>query len=337
MSGRATMQQVAARAGVSLKTVSRVVNDEPGVSEPLAVRVRDAVAELGYRHNLAASNLRRGHRSASIGVLVDDLANDYCGELLRAVEARARERGMAVVAASLDEDPEREHALVESLLTRRVDGLVLMPASRDQGYLEREARAGLPVVVVDRSPQGVELDSVTSDNRDGSALAVHHLARHGHRRIAMIGDDLSIVTAAERCRGYREALDELGIPLDHDLILTGVRTTEDARATTHRLMSLEDPPTAVFAARNVLTVGVVRALQELGLVDSVAVVGFDDFPTADLLRPGVTCVKQDVQAAGILAIDLLLARVDGDPAPTRTEVLPTRLVARGSGEIPGPG
>jgi LacI family transcriptional regulator len=327
------MQHVAALAGVSLKTVSRVVNDEPGVSEELVERVRAAVERLGYRHNLAASNLRRGRRTASIGVLVQDLGNDYCGELLRAVEDRARSRGVVVMSSSLDEEPEREKELVSGLVERRIDGLILMPATTDQAYLTSEVQAGLAVVVVDRLPRGIALDSVTTNNHAGAAGAVRHLASHGHRRIAFIGDDMRISTAADREAGYRDALAALGREHDPALERAGVRTTEHAEDVVREMLALPDPPTAFFTARNVLTVGAVRVLRERGLSRRVALAGFDDFPTADLLEPGVTAVKQAVLAEGQLAIDILLARLDGDLGAVRSEVVPTRLIPRGSGEI----
>lgn len=327
------MQHVAALAGVSLKTVSRVVNGEPGVSAELAERVREAVDRLGYRHNLAASNLRRGRRTASIGMLVQDLGNDYCAELLRAVEATARTRRVVVISASLDEEPERERELVNGLVERRIDGLILMPATEDQSYLIPEVQAGLAVVVVDRVPRGISLDSVTADNRAGAAHAVHHLLSHGHRRIGFLGDDPSIATATARAAGYRDALAAAGLAVDPSLEVLGVRTEDQARSEVEAMLARPDPPTALFTGRNVLTVGAVRVLRARGEQHRVALVGFDDFPTADLLEPGVTCVKQAVVSEGQLAIERLLARLDGDRGPTRAEVVPTALVCRGSGEI----
>jgi LacI family transcriptional regulator len=334
---RATMHDVAALAGVSLKTVSRVVNDEPGVSEEKADRVRSAVARLGFHPNLTASNLRRGHRTASIGMLVQDLGNDFCAELLRAVEARARLRGSVVMSASLDEESDRERDLVKNLVQRRIDGLILMPATSDQAYLIPEVQSGLRVVVIDRLPRGIALDSVTTDNREGASHAVRHLGAHGHRRIAMLCDEPTILTAAERVHGFREGLAELGVALDASLLRVGIRTEADACRSVRELMAQDDPPTALFTARNVLTVGAVRALAQLGLSDRVALLGFDDFPTADLLSPGVTCVRQDVHRAGELAIDMLLDRIDGNTELPRTEVVSSSLVPRGSGEIPLPG
>jgi LacI family transcriptional regulator len=331
------MRDVAALAGVSLKTVSRVVNRESGVSPEMAGRVAAAVARLDYRHNLAASNLRRGRRTRSIGVLLQDVANSFSASILRAVEDRCTSLGVVVLAASIDEEPERERALVSNLVSRRVDGLVLMPSTTDQGYLLQDVRAGLAVVVVDRPVRGLDVDSVTVDNEGGIRLAVEHLLAHGHRRIGYVGDLPSIATAAARLDGYARGLGAGGVPVDGTLMRVG-RDEAASAAAVAGLLALPDPPTAVVAGRNVLAVGAVRALQEAGLSHRVALVGFDDFPMSDLLEPGLTVIRQDVNTIGRTAAELLLSRVEGvDPealGQPRRVVLPTALVPRGSGEIP---
>src|SRR4051795_5741520 len=211
---RATMREVAALAGVSLKTVSRVVNREASVSPAVTARVEKAVQQLGYRHNLAASNLRRSNaRSAIVGALLQDVSNSFSASLLRSLENAARSRDMLLFASSLDEEPERERGLVESLVRRRVDGLLLMPATQRQDYLVDDVRSGLPVVFVDRRPHGLDADSVTIDNVRGARLAVEHLVAHGHERIAVLGDLPAIQTAADRLAGYREAMAAAGLPV----------------------------------------------------------------------------------------------------------------------------
>lgn len=330
------MQQVARAAGVSLKTVSRVVNSEPGVSSALSERVRIAVGELGYRHNRAASDLRRGVHTSQIGVLVQDLGNDYSGQLLRAVEDRARLREVVVISASLDEEPERELSLVGQLIERRIDGLILMPTADSQDYLLQEIASGLKVVVVDR-PTMTPLDSVVVDNQVGAQRATEHLIRHGHRLIGYLGDADTIATATHRFAGFRAALAAAKIEPTPKFERLGVRTDEDAQRVVRGWLATQEQPTGIVAARNVLTIGVVRALRDLDRRHDVALVGFDDFPTADLLDPGVTTIVQDVAEIGRSAIDMLLARLDGDIGEVRQIVVPTRLVTRGSGEIPGPG
>ncbi len=200
----------------------------------------------------------------------------------------------------------------------------------------QEIAAGLKVVVVDR-PTTTPLDSVLVDNRAGAQRATEHLIGHGHRLIGYLGDADTIATATHRFAGFREALAAAGIEPSPEFERLGVRTDEDAQRVVQEWLAAPRPPTAIVAARNVLTIGVVRALRDLGRRHDVALVGFDDFPTADLLDPGVTTIVQDVAEIGRSAIDMLLARLDGDLEGVRQVVVPTSLVARGSGEIPGPG
>lgn len=335
--GRATMRDVAALAGVSIKTVSRVVNAEAGVADAVRERVQDAVERLDYRHNLGASNLRRGTgRSGLIGALLQDVSNSFSAALLRSLEDAARDRGTAILSASLDEEPDRERALVHDLVTRRVDGLVLMPSTDRQDYLSSEVRAGLPVVFVDREPRGVAADSVTVENFEGAQMGVEHLLAQGHRRIACLTDLAEIYTARDRYEGYVEAFRGRGLRPDAKLSVQALRGAGAAEAAVLHLLDLAEPPTAIFAGRNDLCHGSVRALRQRGLSDSVALVGFDDFPLADLVSPPLTVIRQDVGRIGRVTAELLMARLDGDTsAPQRIVVEPT-LVVRGSGEIPPP-
>jgi LacI family transcriptional regulator len=332
----ATMREVAALAGVSVKTVSRVVRGEPGVSMDLTVKVTEAMRLLDYRHNLAASNLRRGgQKTAAIGLILEDVANPFAAALHRSVEDIARSRGTLVFAASNDEQPGRQGEVLDALVTRRVDGLIVMPVGYDHEVLVRERRRGLPMVFVDRLASGADLDSVTSDNRDGARAAVRHLTARGHRRIAFVGDLRGIWTAAERYAGYVEALALDGVALDPALVHQDVHAPASAEEVAGAL--LDDPavaPTAFFGGQNLMTIGIVRAIQRRGLQHRVALVGFDDLELADLLDPGLTVVAQDPAAIGRAAAEQLFARLDGDPGPGKHIVVPTRLVMRGSGELP---
>jgi LacI family transcriptional regulator len=328
------MRDVAALAGVSLKTVSRVINGVSTVDPALAARVRDASGKLGYRPNLTASSLRRSDgRTATIGMLVEDAANPFSGVLMRAVENVARDRGVLVLFGSLDEDAGREQELAGALIDRRVDGLLIVPAGRDHSYLLKERAAGTCMVFIDREPRLLDSDAVITDNRAGATNAVNHLLDAGHRRIGYLGDRLSIATAAQRLDGYHHALELARIAVDERIIWHEASSVEAAIEATTRMMRLADPPTALFTGQNLVTIGASRALRALDLQDRVAMVGFDDFPLADLLRPGITVVAQDVTAIGKLAAEILFRRLDGDRTPARTHVLPTRLITRGSGEI----
>jgi LacI family transcriptional regulator len=329
------MRDVAALAGVSLKTVSRVINGESTVDPALATRVRRAASTLDYQPNLAARSLRSlGGKTRSIGLLLENVANPFSSTLHRAVEDVARTRGIAVLAGSLDEEPRREHELVRALVARRVDGLLLVPAGEDHGYLATERRAGLSVVFVDRPPRLFGADAVVSENAIGAREATLHLIAGGHRRIAYLGDLRSIQTAADRATGYTQALLDSGIGLDERLIVHDLHNAEAAEAAAHILLTAPEPPSALFTTQNLITMGAIRALRALDQHHRVALVGFDDFTLSDMLEPAVTVVAQDPPRMGQLACEILFERMDGDESPVRTVAVPTRLIARGSGEIP---
>jgi LacI family transcriptional regulator len=328
------MEQVAALAGVGLSTVSRVVNAKPGVSAETVARVRAAIDRLDYRHNVNASSLRRSDRkTATVGLVLEDVSNPFMSALQRAIEDTMRARGMLVFAGSCDEDPGRERELIGAFRARRVDGLIVAPAGLDHSYLLSELRVGTAIVFVDRPPRFVDADFVTSDNSGGARTAVSHLAGHGHRRIGFVGARLAISTAEARLAGYTDALAAQGLESDPAIIRTEVATVEDAERVTLDLLTHPDPPTALFTAQNFFTIGAIKALRSLGLERRVGLVGFDDFLLADLLDPAVTVVAQDASQLGRVAATLLLRRLDGADSPSERVVLPARLIQRGSGEV----
>jgi LacI family transcriptional regulator len=333
---RPTMREVAALAGVSIKTVSRVVNEEPGVSALLVGRVGRAAEQLDYRPNLTASSLRRAdRRTGTVGLLLEDVANPFSSAVHRAFGDAAGQRGVAVLATSLDEDPQREREFAHAMMLRRVDGLAIMPTGTDQSYLRNDMRAGLALVFVDRPPAFLDADVVLATNREGARDGVRHLVATGHRRIAFLSDLQLIATARERYLGYRDALRAAGLTLDERIVRTELHTREAAEAAAMELLGLptEVAPTAIFASQNLVAIGTVRALRRLGLQHEIALVGFDDFELADLLDPGVTVVAADPFEIGAIAAELLFARLDGDRGPSRHRRIPTRLIVRGSGEI----
>jgi LacI family transcriptional regulator len=331
------MKEVAAVAGVSLSTVSRVVNGGEGVRADLVAKVRDAVELLGYRHNITASSLRRSDgQSASIGLIFEDVSNPFFGAVHRGVEDVARPRGVLALAGSTDEDPGRERELAEAFAARGVDGLVVVPAPRDHAYLLRDRAAGMAMVFVDRPAGFIDADAVVSDNDGGAAAAVSHLAAAGHRRIGFLGDRPEIFTAAERLRGYREGLRRHGLDEDVALVRHPRFRGVDAYETTIALLREPDPPTALFTSQNLITEGAVRALHALGRQHEVAIVGFDDLVLADVVDPALTVVAQDPLRLGREAAELLFSRLDGYRGPSRRVVVPTSLVVRGSGEIAAP-
>ncbi|WP_433218733.1 LacI family DNA-binding transcriptional regulator [Microtetraspora malaysiensis] len=339
--GRPTMNDVAAAAGVALKTVSRVVNNEPGVNASTAERVHAAIERLGYRRNDGARTLRRG-RTASIGLVIEDVADPFYSGLSRAVEDIALDEGCLVFTGSSGEDPARERELVLAFCARRVDGLIIVPAGTDHDYLTPEVEAGIAVAFADRPPgAGPDADTVVCDNAGGARAGTEHLLAHGHRRIAFLADAPSIFTATERLRGYREALAAAGLPYDEGLVTMGRPDRARVLADLRRLLRLADPPTALFTGNGQITVATLRALAETAepapavrasSAGPVAIVGFDDFEPADLL--GITVIAQDPVGMGRAVAELLFRRLSGESGPPQRLELPTRLVVRGSGERP---
>ncbi|MFE2171400.1 LacI family DNA-binding transcriptional regulator [Streptomyces sp. NPDC059447] len=325
------MKDVAARAGVGLKTVSRVVNGEPGVTPETEKRVQEAIEALGFRRNDSARVLRKG-RTATVGLVLEDLADPFYGPLNRAVEEVAREHGALLINGSSAEDPERERELALALCARRVDGLIVIPAGDDHRYLEPEMRAGVATVFVDRPAGRIDADVVLSDSFGGSRDGVAHLIAGGHRRVGFIGDHPRIHTAAERLRGYRAAMAGAGLPVADSWVSLGSTHPERVAAAARAMLGAPEPVTAFFAGNNRVTVTLVRILA--ALEHPVALVGFDDFELADLLSPGVTVVAQDAAALGRVATDRLFQRLAGATLPPTRLELPTRLIPRGSGELP---
>lgn len=331
---RPTMKDVAAVAGVSLKTVSRVMDNVPTVAPELAARVREAATKLGYRPNLTASNLRRGdRRTHTVGLLLEDVSNPFAAAVHRGVEKYCADRGVLVLAASLEANPLREDELVMSLVNRRVDGLIIMPsAGTDHRYVVAEQHAGTSFVFIDRVPSPLVADAVVTDNHVSSRAAVTHLLSFGHRRIAYLGDSLALTTARERYEGYHEAMAAARVEVDPALVVHDLRTAEESAQATRRLLSTGSVE-AVFTSQNLVTIGAVIALHEAGLQHQVAMVGFDDVPLAGTLQPALSVVSQNPAEVGRVAAHRLFARIDGDASAPSVHTVPTSFVERGSGEL----
>jgi len=331
-STRPTMRDVAALAGVAVKTVSRVINGVPTVDPAMARRVRAVADNLGYRPNLAASNLRSG-RTDTIGLLLEDVGNPFSAALHRAIEDYVRDRGILLLTASLDEDPARERNLVSRLIDRRVDGLIVAPTAEDHDYIVAEQGHGTSVVFVDRQPRPLIGDAVVTDNRKAACQAVAQLGANGHRRIAYLGDAQTIPTAADRYQGYLDGLAASGLAAPTDVIRHGLRTAEAARSATRSLLAARHPPDALFTSQNLVTMGAIQALHQMRQQHDIALIGFDDVPFAETFQPAITVIAQNIEEIGRTAAERVLARIGGDRSPAKLYVVDSIPIARGSGEI----
>jgi DNA-binding LacI/PurR family transcriptional regulator len=333
MTARPTMRDVARAAGVSPMTVSRVVSGEASVMPETAAKVERAIRRLGYQRNEAARRLRRkGQPTQTIGLLVDDLANPFFAALAAAVEDAARQHNYVVLIGSSNDSLRREREVVAAFCARQVDGLIVVPVAGNHRFLAEELARGTKVVCVDRPADGLAVDKVLVDNRTGARGAVRHLLDQGHRRIGYLGDREDIWTIQERYAGFHDAFTDIGTEPDPRLVRHGPRSRGAAAELASSLLSLADPPTALFTTTDLITMGAIDALQ--GEADRVALIGFDEFALADKVSPPVTVVAQDPIALGATAAQLLFSRIAGDTSPPREVILLTRLVIRGSGEIP---
>ncbi|HEV7847895.1 MAG TPA: LacI family DNA-binding transcriptional regulator [Mycetocola sp.] len=326
------IKEVAARSGVSIKTVSRVVNGEASVSAETRRRVLDAIKTLGYVPNTAARSLKSG-TGRTIGVVIDSLADPFFASLVSAIEARALVEGLSVLVASTGLDPDREREQILGLVAgHQVAGIIFAPVADELPYLE-PYRNVTPVVAVDRA--SAAFDSVVVDDYAATHLAVGQLVDLGHERIAFYDRDERFLTILRRYRAYRDVLEERGLPLDPALVSWTVNGVLDYSFETDRLFRLDDPPTAFFASNSKAGIGLVTSLAHIGR-ENTAVIAFGDFPLADVLRPAVSCIDQDPFLIGNAAIERLLDLRDFPGAEPREWVVPTSLLSRGSGEIPGP-
>jgi LacI family transcriptional regulator len=323
-----TMRQVAERAGVSAKTVSRVMHHDRYVSDDVRRRVEQAIRELQYVPNVVARTFRSG-RDDAIGVAVPDISDPFFATLNHEIERVARARGVAVFVTSLGDDGAHERPGVEALLSRQVFGLITTPTSADQSYL-RPWQERTAMVFIDRPPAKITADSVVEDDFGGAHTATSHLIGHGHQRIGFIGDRVTVATTARRLEGYRAALADAGIPDAPEVIALGATSGAEAGRAARDLLQRPDPPTALFSSNARCSIGIVPALQSVGRSD-MPFISFGDFPLAEALRPPLSVIDQDPGAVGHTAVTRIFERLDHpDRRLKRRIVLPVRLLTRGS-------
>lgn len=333
---RPTITLLARRLGVSTATVSLALNDHPRVS----ARTRERVKRLARRLNYTPDLLARGlvtRRAGVLGLVVADIANGYFARLARRVEDAARERGFGLVIASTDEDPAREARVLEMMLQRRVDGLILTSTASSARPLRGSTHAAVPLVLLGRLPAGARADSVSMDNRRGGYLAARHLLETGRRRIAMITGPRGLSDARGRLEGYVQALAEAGLAANGAFVVDGDFSEASGFQGMRRLLGQWPRPDAVVVQNNLMLIGAMRAVRELGLSipDDLAVVGFDEVEWSDIVEPPITMVEQPVAAMGQLAVELLLRRIEGDRTRAqRLVVEPVLRIRRSCGAAP---
>ncbi|MFJ9242365.1 LacI family DNA-binding transcriptional regulator [Streptomyces sp. NPDC101776] len=331
----ASIKDVAAEAGVSVATVSRVLNDHPSVSADARARVLAAVDALGYRPNAVARSLRTD-QTRTLGLVISDVLNPYFTELARSVEEEARALGYSVIIGNADERPELQDHHVRTLLDRRIDGLLVSPTDGGSPGMLDAARAGTPMVFVDRWIPGLDVPVVRADGRAAIRDLVAHLHRLGHRRLAIIAGPAATTTGSERVAAFRDALGEYGIPLPDAYIGQGDFQAESGRRVTEGFLDLAEPPEVVFATDNLMALGALDAVRARGLrvPEDLALAAFDDIRWFVHTDPPITAIAQPTPELGRAAVRALVDQIEGRAPESVT--LPARLVVRRSCGEPGP-
>jgi DNA-binding LacI/PurR family transcriptional regulator len=326
-----SIQDVARLAGVSSATVSRVLAGKPHVREEVRERVLYAVAEMNYQPSRVARSLRV-RSSLILGLIISDIQNPFFTALVRAVEDLANANKYALFLCNSDEDVNKEALYIDLMLAEHVAGVILTPTREMNNPCRKLVEAGVPVVAVDRRVKDLSVDTVILDNAGGARDLITHVIDLGHRRIGAIFASSQITTGRERYQGYKSALAKNGIRLDPGLVRSGLPNQELGYRFTRELLEQQDRPTALFAGNNLLTIGALRAIQDMGLriPEDISLVAFDDMDWASLIRPGLTVVAQPTYEMGRTAADLVLKRIAQSNRPVGTVELKPSLCLRES-------
>lgn len=326
----ATIRDVAKMSGVSISTVSLALNDTGRVSPETYQKIRAAAQAVGYAPNPVAQSLKSG-RSRLIGMIVGDISNPFFGRMLKGVERSALDRNHLVIVSDSGGKPEQELAILDHLSEQRVAGIIITPHGRSPEYAARINRLPMPFVLVDHRVPGVETDYIGSDNVLASAMLTEHLIRFGHRRIAHIAGRTGLYTTGLRLKGFVDTMRGAGIEVDPTLIVDGHYDGERAYAEAMRLMTRPDRPTAILAANNVMALGALQAINDLGFKcpRDISLTSIDDVPWGNVIQPRITMVVQQVDELARIASEWLLERIRARgtaPLPPREHILIPQLV-----------
>ncbi len=326
-----TIKHVAARAGVSFTTVSHVLNGTRRVSDSARQRVEQAIAEMGYSPSAVARSLKMSE-TCILGVLVPNITNPFFAELTRGIEDCCRQTDYSVFLCNSDDDPQRQARYLQTLLERRVDGLLLAAAAGEAEALSKRLEAArVPTVVVDRAIAGLTADLVRVDHQGGAHLAVSHLLSLGHKAIACLSGPSEFAVSRARVAGWRQAMEEAQIPIDDEWLLEGDFSAAVGHELTRKLLARGEV-TAIFASNDLLAIGALRAAAEMGVAVpyALSVIGFDAIELGSYVYPALTTVGHPIRALGEMAAQVLIERIAEAPAQKREVVLPAQLFRRES-------
>ena len=329
----ATLKDVADRARVSVSTVSRVINNEPLVKQRTREKVEAAILELSYLPNRVAQRLRSvNSKNKLIGLVLPDIQNPFYVDVVRGVEECAYQYNFAVMIGNFDQDQQKEKLYLDVLQSESVDGLIVAPSHGRDQHIAKVIDNGYPVVCIDRGLIGMDVDVVKVNNEAGAFRAIEYLISLGHRRIAHITGHPDIPTTLERVAGYDNAMAKHKVRIDPRLVKSSDSTYQSGAALMQELLAVPEPPTAVFTANNLLTLGALKTIheRELAIPDDISIVGFDDMYWSTSLNPPLTAVRQSGYEIGKKAAELLLKKIANPKRPASSLVLDTELIVRQS-------
>lgn len=326
-----TMREVAERAGVSVTTVSHVINKSRPVNTQTRTRVEAAMQALGYQPNMLARSLRRGV-THTIGIVLPDSTNPYFAEVVRGIEDTSFDQGYSVILCNSDNDLEKEHHYTSLLVEKQVDGIIFVAAGLSAENIEALQVRGIPLILVDRQVPGVQVDTVLADNRLGGWMATNHLIELNHQVIGCITGPAGVRSSSERIDGYRRAMETAIYKLEPDWIVEGDFQYQSGYEGAKALYNQRPSPTAIFACNDLMAIGAYRFAHENKLLipEQISIVGFDDVRLAAYTNPPLTTIHQSKHEMGSRAAELLMERILDRELEPRQEILSTKLVIRDS-------
>lgn len=326
-----TLKMVAERAGVSVNTASRAINNKSDINEETKKRVLKVAQELGYVQNATAVALRT-KKTRTLGVVIADNRNPFYAEVLNGIEEAAREKNYHIILANTQRDYQKEEEAINLLLAKRVDGLLITPVQDRNDDIKKLIEANIPFVIVGRDFENIEVDAVYNDEVKGGFFATEYLIKKGHKRIAFINGFLHKSPAQGRLEGYKKALKEHGIPLVDMMVSVGDIDVEDGYERTKQMLEKNLDFTAIFAYNDMMAFGAMQVIKEKGLriPEDIGLVGYDDIPFSSLISPSLTTIKLKKQELGAESIKLLLSRINGSREKMKKIMLNVELIVRGT-------
>lgn len=307
----ANIKDVAVLAGVSITTVSHVINQTRYVSDELVERVNAAIKELNYCPNTLARSLRSG-KSKTIGLVIPDISNQFFAEISRKIEDKGFEYGYSVIFCNTDDDPNKEISYIDVLIAKQVDGIIFISAGKETDTLKKTVNLSVPIVIADRDIKEIQADIVLVDNFQGGYEATHFLIALGHKRIGCISGPSSVTPSAQRLQGFEQAMRESGLNVNPSLIINGDFRYQSGEVAMRKLLENEQPPSAVFVCNDMMALGAIQAIIKMGLKvpNDVSVIGFDDIPLSSAIFPALTTMSQPIHEMASLVVDLLIEKID---------------------------